>query len=156
MADDVEIMKLEVTEDFRFDEYDRLFRSNDMKARGMVGLQLLNNIINGSPGESVVAPILTGLLRGSGSVFVGSKVIGFSPRINNEGNPATVIREDPGVVTVAFNTGYAAKLHEYPFRPGPISQQSGNVGYKFIIKHVSADRNELMDLYATFIRKNTV
>ena len=39
------------------------------KAMAAVGLQLINNIANGSKGNPIVPPILTGLLRGSGSVF---------------------------------------------------------------------------------------
>jgi len=41
--------------------------SADQKARIKVGLQLLNITINGSGKESVIPPIMRGILRGSGA-----------------------------------------------------------------------------------------
>lgn len=148
-------IRIEIQNEINFDRYNRVFSKNDEKARIITGLQLLNNTINGSPAESTVPPILTGLLRGSGSVFLGSKVVGFAPKVKGQGNPATQHSEKKGVVTVGFNTAYAHRMHEYPFRPGPISEQSGDVGHGFLIKHLVNDKDELMELYSSYIRKNT-
>jgi hypothetical protein len=149
------MLRIEIDNDIDFDRYDKMFTENDKKARIKTGLQLMNNAINGSPAESVVIPILEGTLRGSGSVFLGSTVVGFSPKVRGKGDPADQHREKEGVVTVGFNTAYARRLHEYPFKPGPVSQQSGDVGHKYLTKHLIADKKELMMLYSDFIRKNT-
>jgi hypothetical protein len=118
-----------------------------------VGLQLINNIVNGSPAEPVVPPILTGLLRGSGSVFFESELVSTLPPVNGQGDPATSYTGESNTVTVGFNTAYAKKLHEKPFNPGPVSQQSGNVGHKFVEKHLKKDGKELFKLYAAISKK---
>jgi len=59
------------------------------------------------------------------------------------------------VITVGFNTPYAARMHEVEFQPGPISKQAGNVGTKYIEKHLKADGNELIELGAAIIKKES-
>jgi hypothetical protein len=149
-----QMLKIVIDNDIDFDRYDRIFKEEDENARIEVGLQLMNNAINGSPAESTVIPVLTGLLRGSGSVFLGSKVVGYSPKVKGKGTPATQHKAKKGVITVGFNTAYAKRLHEYPFKPGPVSQQSGDVGHKYLEKHLRSDKKELMTLYSDLIRKN--
>jgi hypothetical protein len=118
-----------------------------------VGLQLINNIVNGSPQEPVTPPIKTGALRGSGSVFIGDRLIKTTEDISGEGTPATSHSAKKSVITVVFNKPYAAKWHENSFNPGPVSLQSGNVGNKYIEKHLQHDGPELMKFLAVLIKK---
>jgi hypothetical protein len=123
-----------------------------------VGLQLLNFVVNGSPKNTIVPPLDTGLLRGSGSVFIGSTFLGFSPKVNGEGTPNTSHSEKEGVITVGFNTSYAARQHENlspagDFYPGKKSIISGDVAGKFLESHLKTDGQELMRLYARLIKK---
>jgi hypothetical protein len=151
----------------RLNKYFRMTKpggSVDIKAKTKMGLQLLNNIINGSTRESVVPPVLTGLLRGSGSVFVGSKLVHTSAKVKGKGNPNTSHRAPISTVTIGLNASYTAELHEKPFSetkqkgawsPGPVSRQSGDVGNKFVEKHLKADAKEIVELYASTVKKET-
>jgi len=130
-----------------------VLKAQENKALPKIGLQLINWIVNGSPNESVTPPILDGTLRGSGSVIVGNKFIGSTQKA--KGTPAKSGNFGSTVVGIVFNTAYAARWHETPFKPGPISQQAGNVGYKYIEKHIKNDRKDLMKMYAAIIKKET-
>jgi hypothetical protein len=118
------------------------------------GLQMINWIVNGSPRESVVPPVLTGALRGSGSVFVGGKFITATPDESGEGTPLKSYSAKPNTITWIFNTAYATRLHERKWTPGEVSQQSGNVGNKFIRKHLKADKELLLEFIAKIYRSN--
>jgi hypothetical protein len=135
--------------------------SADIAGKTAMGIQLINNIMNGSPKESVVPPVKSGELRGSGSVFVGSKLVHSVEKVKGKGNPNTSHTAKINTVTVGINTSYAAILHEKPFSetkmkgswsPGPVSKKSGDVGNKFVEKHLKADKEELMQLYADIIK----
>jgi len=130
----------------------QLKHSNAQKlALKSMGLQLLNNIVNGSPGANVTPPILTGMLRGSGSVFVGKDFIFDTLKFFSKGTPSRDSDErDENTITVLFNTAYAWKIHEEydKMNKGAISVQAGNCEGKFIEKHLIADGDELMRLYA--------
>lgn len=137
--------------------YELASMSAQFKGLAALGLQLINNVVNGSPAEPVVPPVLTGLLRSSGSVFVGNKLIGTTP---GQGTPSLTNSAPKNVVTVGFNTDYAAKMHEKlapagPLQPGPFSTQSGDVGGKFIEKHLAADADEIFGLYAKVFKKES-
>lgn len=134
----------------------------DFKAKQKVGLQLINWVVNGSSSESVVPPIKDGILRGSGSVFVGSKMVGDTKGMFGNGNPNNSYSGKPDEITIGINTSYAAKLHEKQFSdtpqkgawsPGPISRQSGDVGNKFVERHLKADGKNLTQLYGKFIKQ---
>jgi len=127
----------------------------NLKAQVAVGLQLLNWIVNGSAKESVVPPIKDGILRGSGSVFVGDKFFGDTKGFYGQGNPNKSYSGRPNTVTVGFNTAYAARMHEGTWTPGPTSAQSGNVGNKFIEQHLKADGKDLMEVYAKVFKGAT-
>lgn len=124
------------------------------KAAGAMGLQLLNNIVNGSPQESVVPPKKTGHLRASGSAFVGSELVGDTRNQGGDGSPNLSHSDKENIITVGFDTPYAARMHEETWTPGPVSEQSGNVGNKFIEKHLQKDGPELMALYAAIHKKD--
>jgi hypothetical protein len=128
----------------------------DMEAKKAMGLQLLNNVINGSPRSGVVPPVLTGRLRASGSVFVGNTFVGDSSNETvTEGKPTPNKQhsDNINIVTIGFNTPYAARWHEQSFVPGPFSLQSGDVGNKYLEQHLKADRKELLKLYADIFKK---
>lgn len=139
----------------------------DIKAKTIMGLQLLNNIINGSPRNSLVPPIMTGRLRASGSVFVGSEFSGDTsnqPVQEGVATPNKSYSDKKEIVTVGFNTEYAARWHEQDFTPGgkipsKIAQSNpaalANVGKKYIEKHLQSDGPELTKLYATIVRRET-
>lgn len=130
----------------------------DKKARTVMGLQLINFIINGSSAEGVVPPILHGILRASGSVFVGSEFVGGNnlwPVNDGTATPNTSYSAAEGVVTVGFNTAYATRMHETDWKPGTRSEQSGDTGNKFVEKHLKADGKVLMGLYSDIIKKES-
>jgi len=123
------------------------------------GLQLLNNIVNGSPAAAAIPPKLTGHLRGSGSVFVGSKFIGDSSMFEAGGKPnKKLYRKDPKEINVGFDTPYAAKMNEeigVTLKLGPVSLQSGNVEAHFMQKHITGDSGEIIRLVADITKKDT-
>lgn len=129
--------------------------STDVRNRALTkaGLQGLNWMVNGSPKLSLVPPVLTGALRGSGSVFVGNKFITATPDKSGEGTPATSHNAKPNVITWGFNTAYAARIHESNWNPGAVSQTAGNVGNKWIRKHLKADKELLFEFIAKEYRK---
>ena len=129
--------------------------STDVRNRALAkaGLQGLNWMNNGSPKLSLVPPILTGALRGSGSVFVGNKFITATPDNSGEGTPATSYNGKPNTITWIYNTSYAAKIHETKWKPGTVSQTAGDVGNKWVRKHLQADKELLFDFIAQEYRK---
>ena len=148
-------MKMKVDFALKFDLYFEAFKEADEKARIKTGIQLINNIVNGEGGDTIRPPIDTGTLWGSGSVFLGSQNIYITPPKNGLGSPNTSHSGKKGVITIGFNTEYATKMHNEDWNPGPISRQAGGVGKHYVIKHLASDRNELMTLYATFVKKET-
>jgi len=122
-------------------------KSHNIAAK-KVGLQLLNYIVNGSPSEGVTPPILTGTLRGSASVFLGNELVQQGPN-----GPPSTSGNKKDTIRIIFNVPYAARMHEERWNPGPVSQQAGNVGNKFISKHVDGDKTDLMKMYAKLIKK---
>ena len=147
----------------------KFFKKIDPKARekGLIsfGLQLINNTVNGSPNEAVRPPIRDGRLRGSGTVFVGSKKVGDTTFAGKGGTPAQSYNErDKNIITVGFNTEYAANMHENlqpygkQFVPGGkipkrTAANVADVGGKFLERHLKADKDELAKLYADKYRK---
>lgn len=120
-----------------------------------VGLQLLNNIINGSPKESVRPPIAKGMLRGSGSVFYQNELIAIAPPVSGKGDPSTSFGGVKNTVAVGFNTAYAWKVHEEydkTIKGTDFSHRAGG-GAKYIEKHLQNDGAEMMQAYADFMRK---
>jgi len=134
-------------------------------AKKKVALQLLNFVSNGSLNCSIVPPKLNGMLRASGSVFVGSELI--KTTTESGGTPATDHSEpDDMTITVGYNTPYAARMHEHldpsgsadpivgrPLHQGVISQQSGDVDAKFLEKHIELDGPTLTKMYADIVKE---
>ena len=121
------------------------------KAIGKAGVQLLNWATLGSPNLPLRAPVLRGILIGSGSVHVGGKhIASFSQGTGTPNTGTTRLREKEFTLTIAYNTIYAEKLHNGEWSPGPVSVQAGNVGNKWLEEHMRADRIDTMKLVATF------
>lgn len=131
------------------------FNTIHFRAMEKIGIQLINWIINGSAKESIVPPIKEGILRGSGSVFVGSKLVHTTKGEYAQGTPNLSYNDKDNVITVGFNTAYAARMHETNWTPGFYSRQSGDVGNKFIEQHLKADGKDLLKLYAIFVKKES-
>ena len=134
--------------------FKKKYKQVSTESKKKVGLALLNYINNGSPRESVVPPVLDGFLRGSATVFVGDSFIGqsegFNSRFANTGSSGT---KNAMIITVGYNAPYAAAMHEHEGNWGPVSQQSGDVGNKFIEKHLKNDGRLLMKFHASNIKK---
>lgn len=140
-------------------KYFRLTDKATDRALAAGGLQLLNNIVNGSPASQAVPPKLTGHLRGSGSVFVGSKFVGDSQQFEAAGSPNRSHGErNDKIITVGFDTPYALLMNEkigLTLKLGPVSQQSGNVEFHFMQKHIEGDSPEIVKLIADITKKDT-
>lgn len=113
------------------------------------GVQLLNWISNGSPSNSRVPPIKTGRLRGSGSVFFGNRLIDSTGSYANK-----EFSGKENIITIGYNTSYAAKLHEKRWKPGPVSMQSGDVGNKWIESHLKSDGKAWVKYIAKLMEKS--
>jgi len=136
----------------------------DKQAKIVVASSLLNWTVNGSINEPVVPPIMTGQLRGSGSVFVGSELIHTTKGEYAQGTPNLSHNDNVNVITVGFNTSYAVKMHETKWIAGgkiPSKQVKnnpniiGDVGNKFLERHLIADGKDLIKLYAKILKKET-
>lgn len=127
----------------------------DFQARTQMALQLLNFCNQGSGKDPTVPPVLTGNLRGSGSVFVGAVLVQTTRGEYSEGTPATSSNEPGSTITVVYNTAYAARMHEDAWEPGPRSAQSGNVGNKWVERHLAADGPDLLEGYARVLKNLT-
>jgi hypothetical protein len=119
----------------------------------VAGLQFLTWANNGSTKESRKPPIRRGFLRGSGSVFVGGKLVGLAPGNNREAN--TSHSAQATTVTFGWNAAYAAKMHEGEYNLGPYSQQDGDAGNKWLELHLKADKENFMALVTKEFRKRT-
>jgi hypothetical protein len=131
-----------------------------------VGVQLLNFCSQGSPNDPTTPPIESGYLRGSGSVFVESELVGTSPKPYGKGDPlrslSAIKQEGQTIISIVYNTEYAARLHETKWKPGGIIPSKAarnnpsitrNVGNKWIERHLKADSKDLMWLYGIMIKK---
>lgn len=115
-------------------------READLRfALAQVAVQMLTWMNTGSPNEPLKPPIRFGTLRGSGSVFVGKKLIGIAPNEGGDPTPATSFQGPDWTITIVYNTSYAAKMHEWKGGWGPYTTQDGSAGAKWIEKHIDAD-----------------
>lgn len=121
----------------------------DFKARKDVGLALLNLSVNSPPAP----PIDMGILRGSGSVFTGNTLIGDTKGLYSNGKPNREYQGKPNEITIGYNTAYAARMHETNWKPGTQSKAAGNVGNKWLKKHLEKDGKNLLALYAKKLKE---
>lgn len=121
-------------------------------ALAQVAIQMLTWMNTGSPNEPLKPPIRFGTLRGSGSAFVGKKLIGTAPP-EGEATPATSYAGPEGTITIIYNTSYAAKMHEWKGGWGPYTEQDGNAGAKWIERHLAADGPLAMEGIAEILKE---
>ena len=121
-------------------------------ALAQVAIQMLTWMNTGSPNEPLKPPIRFGTLRGSGSAFVGKKLIGVAPP-EGEATPATSYAGPEGTITIIYNTSYAAKMHEWQGGWGPYTTQDGSAGAKWIEKHLAADGPLAMEGIAEILKE---
>lgn len=115
-------------------------REEDLRyAMAQVAVQMMTWMNTGSPNEPLKPPIRFGTLRGSASAFVGSKLIGVAPSEGGEPTPATAYSANANIITIVYNTDYAAKMHEWKGGWGKYTTQDGSAGAKWIEKHIIAD-----------------
>ena len=117
------------------------------KAMEKAGIQFMNWANNGSAAESRKPPIKWGVLRGSASTFVANRLIGITKE-GQGGTPATTYNGSPLTLTWAWNTDYAAKMHEHTGNWGPATKRDGDGGNKWLEKHLKADKQALIDMIA--------
>lgn len=122
------------------------------KALERPAIQMLTWMNTGSPRESRTPPIRTGVLRGSGTAFVGGKLVATTPSAGGTPTPAgTSGAPTPLTVHWTYNTDYASKMHERPEGSswGAFTEQAQDAGSKWMEKHVIADR----EAFAAFVAK---
>lgn len=136
--------------------YNKKYKDVTQKALAKIGQQALTWMAQGSPYEQRTPPVLTGNLRASGSVFVGTKLVGDSsqwgitPSKDTERNN----NQKDNVVTLSFGAVYAARVHETESNGGKYTKQSGDSGPHWVKKHLDADQEAYWKLLAIFLNKD--
>jgi hypothetical protein len=129
-------------------------RDEDLRfAMAQVAVQMMTWMNTGSPAEPLKPPIRFGTLRGSASAFVGSRLIGVAPNEGGEPTPATAYSANANIITIVYNTAYAAKMHEWKGGWGPYTRQDGSAGAKWIERHIAADAPLAMEGIAELLRE---
>jgi hypothetical protein len=134
-----------------FEKFLNFYKDENQKALEKLGYVILSDVLNKEPRP----PILTSALWGSGSVFVGNKVIAFGRQVSsaNAGKPNTELSgSDENTITVGFNIIYAEKMHENELKWGRRSIQAGGVGSKFIERKIVGNAAEYLIEYAILVK----
>lgn len=116
-------------------------------------IQFLTWCNTGSANASKKPPIRWGVLRGSSSAFVGSKLVliypqDITPGSGEEPSPLKQYKGKPTVATFVWNTDYAHRMHEWKGGWGPFTMQDGDAGNKWLEDHLRADKDALMKMVA--------
>lgn len=114
-------------------------------------MQLLNDAVMEAPG----VPLDEGILRASGSVHVDGERTGTTEHLGQGGTPAGEV-DDPTVEggirgTAAFNTPYAARLHEHP----EYRFKEAGTGGKFLTSKLDAHAEEYLEHIGERIKGET-
>ena len=131
------------------------------EAQKKAAIQFLNWANNGSAKSSRKPPIRWGVLRGSSSAFVGGELVQVFPQLIKPGadekpTPATSHKAPSTVMTWAWNTTYATRMHEKRGGSwGPFTLQDGDAGAKWLEEHLQKDRDDLMKLIGKFYAEET-
>lgn len=126
------------------------------------GIAFLNWANLGSRKCTRKPPIRWGVLRGSSSAFVGSKLVTTFPQVltpviapgmaQMSATPAKSYSGKPLVITWCWNTEYARKMHEWGKNPnegwGPATRRDLDAGNQWLLMHLDKDRNDLMKVIA--------
>ena len=135
-----------------FNNFINLYNKEHQTALEKLAYVILSDVLLKNPRP----PILTSALWGSGSVFVGNKVVGFGKQISGAaiGTPNTDLSEnDENMVTVGFNIVYAEKMHENEYKWGRRSIQAGGVGSKWLERKILGNAPEYLVEYAILLKK---
>lgn len=111
-------------------------------------LEILRWSANGSENDSSKPPIADGLLRGSGSAFVGSEFVGVVSGQNNKEANKSFTKDDPNQITLGYNVKYAAAMHE---RDDYTANIDG--GRKWLENHINNDKEALYDTIKNQFKK---
>jgi hypothetical protein len=144
------IFKNDMTDKLK--QFKTKFETDDLKIKKKCAVQLLTWANTGSPNEKTVPPIKEGFLRGSGSVFVGSEFVLSDSKYNNNFINKSNNDNNKNVITIGYNVPYAAKMHEHLGEWGEQSKKAGNVGNKFLEKHIKNDCKDVVKLYAELMK----
>lgn len=124
------------------------------KGLGVAATRLLRDAIMEEPR----VPLDEGTLRGSGSVFVEGELLTTSESMASSSEDAkpTPATKDPNPLvpgeiraTVAFNTEYAAYLHEHP----EFEFKHSGTGGKYLETKMNAHREKYFKIAAATVRK---
>lgn len=122
---------------------------------------MLDWMNEGSPRESRTPPVKYGNLIESSSVFVGSRLAGVGGNARGALNTPGKLQPDPlktykgkaQVITVIYNSSYAAKMHEWRGGWGPNTLARNDAGNKWVEKHLIADKEAVMKLIGKTLKK---
>ena len=99
-----------------------------------------------------------GSLRGSGSLFVNNKLVGFGDPTNPQSptGKASKTNFEPRkkgetVAVVGFNAKYATRSHEIPHK----RHMHPGTGYKFLESKLVRNKNKYMKIVADYIRRHS-
>lgn len=128
------------------------------KASKVGVVQFLTWCNTGSKGSSKKPPIRWGVLRGSGSGFVGNELVAIFEIPIKAGSPeqATPARSHvaaPTTMTWCWNTDYAAKMHEWTGGWGQFTIDDGNAGSQWLAEHLRTDAQALYDVIGMEFRQ---
>ena len=123
------------------------------KAMEKGGIAFLNWANLGSGKCTRKPPIRWGVLRGSSSAFVGNKLVTTYPQVITPGGletptPATSHSAPSSVITWAWNTSYAYKMHEWEGGWGPATKRDLDAGNQWLLMHLQKDKDDLMKVIA--------
>ena len=133
----------------------------DRAGRQKASTFLIESIVNGSSGNPMKPPILTGALRASGSAHVATlpahhttdnKPVRPPEKATPNKGSAGGGRDD---LTVGLNRPYAARWETDNFIPGEISEQDGPVGSFSVESHINSDAKEVTKIYAETVKKES-
>lgn len=115
------------------------------KAMEKGAIQFLAWANDGSPLEPRRPPIRWGVLRGSGSAFVGSKLVATTPA-SGDATPLGTYNDVPTTISWIWNTPYAARMHEHTGDWGKFTKADAQAGNKWLEKHLQADKEALLKM----------
>lgn len=151
--------KLKIKTNFDFKKFNRVNKKAFMKALKKGAIQMLDWSANGSSKVQAKPPIRWGVLRASGSAFVGNKLVGTTMGTNppSQGSPTPnkTFNDKKRTISIGYNTAYANRQHEDKMQPGIFSQQAGNSnpGNQWLQKHLIGDGSLLMKMISEILEK---
>jgi hypothetical protein len=135
--------------------FENEFKRRVERGLAKAGMRCLRDCVMDMP----TVPVDEGTLRGSGSVFVGNRLVGTSEKRGSGGTPATEIgatlARNNLTATIGFNTPYAAYQHEGHRADGSHSvteYTEPSAGPKFLENKLNGNRDDYMAIIAAEIR----